>query len=489
MAAAAADNVMPALKRARVTLSGRAVVHGLSAAHRASLFEATTLQPKASASASAAPPPPLHMSVLDDAAGDIALPRQFYLAAAPLAGGGVADVTDARSWGQPMAPEARASSRIQLLRTPPQVDAVDATLAQLRGPGGAGLLVLPCGMGKTVCGAAVALALDHPAVPGAACKALVLVTDRGLAKQWANRFAHFVSGARVGVIQGKKAQWQESDVCIGMVQSFFKPNKYPAEMFAAFGTLVCDESHMMAAREMSKVVPLFSARHVLALSATPDRDDGCTDALTWLFGPTAYRCRRPWQEVRVEEVRYGGPLEALLRYGKPAHDLDVSRLVQDPVRNAFIVQRAVAAVEREGRHVMILSERTAHIMELAAAVGAARPGTSVGVYHGGLSDAERDAFLEQQYDVVVAIMKMGKQGLDKPEIDMVILATPIMRKYEQAVGRALRAFPGKDVRVPTIVDIVDPYGAFAGMARSRSRFHQAEGYVVQRYAHPPPESR
>lgn len=327
---------------------------------------------------------------------------------------------------------------------------------------------------NTVCGAHAILELG--------CKALVLVTDRGLMKQWANRFAHFVPGARVGFIQGKKAQWRDADVCIGMVQSFFKPNKYPAEMFAAFGTVVCDESHMMAAREMSKVVPLFPARHVLALSATPDRDDGCTDALHWLFGPVAFRCVRPWQEVRVEVARYGEALPDMERYGKPAHDMNVTRITEDPVRNAFIVGRALRAVASEGRHVMILSERTKHIMLLADMVARARPGTSVGLYHGELSDAERNVFLEKQYDVVISIMKMGKQGLDKPEVDMVIFGTPVMRKYEQAVGRALRPYPGKEVRVPTIVDIVDPYSAFAGMARVRSKFHAEQKYVMSRYA-------
>ena len=327
---------------------------------------------------------------------------------------------------------------------------------------------------NTVCGAHAILELG--------CKALVLVTDRGLMKQWANRFAHFVPGARVGFIQGKKAQWRDADVCIGMVQSFFKPNKYPAEMFAAFGTIVCDESHMMAAREMSKVVPLFPARHVLALSATPDRDDGCTDALHWLFGPVAFRCLRPWQEVRVEVARYGEALPDMERYGKPAHDMNVTRITEDPVRNAFIVSRTLRAVAGEGRHVMILSERTKHIMMLADMVARARPGTSVGLYHGELSDAERAVFLEKQYDVVISIMKMGKQGLDKPEVDMVIFGTPVMRKYEQAVGRALRPFPGKEVRVPTIVDIVDPYSAFAGMARVRSKFHAEQRYVMSRYA-------
>ena len=74
-------------------------------------------------------------------------------------------------------------------------------------------------------------------------------------------------------------------------------------------------------------------------------------------------------------------------------------------------------------------------------------------------------------------MRMGKQGLDKPELDLLILATPIMRKYEQAVGRVLRPYPGKPT--PTVVDIVDPYSYFMGMARSRANYYRSEEFDVK----------
>jgi superfamily II DNA or RNA helicase len=428
-----------------------------------------TLQPKASA-ASRDLPDPLPMAFYDPAARLMSVPRMWaldnYEPASILA-------ADERTLGQPLRPEAVASSRITLTKDPPQVAAMEATLAQLRGPLGAGQLVLPCGMGKTICGTHAILALGR--------KALVLVTDRGLKKQWLKRFETYTPGLRVGSIQGKKAEFEDSDVCIGMVQSFFNPNKYPAALFEAFGTIVVDESHLMAAREMSKVVPMFAARYLLALSATPERDDGCTDALHWMFGPIAFRCARAWQRVNVEVVHYGPQLESITyRDGTLAWDKMIKLLYRNPHRNAFIVQRTLQAVDG-GFKPMLLTESREHIEALHAHLLAARPGLSVGVYHGDLDDAQRDAFLGSVFDVVIAILKMGKQGLDKPECKLLICATPVKAKYEQAVGRVLRAYPGG--HIPTIVDIIDRHGVFQGMARVRAKLYKQENYSVSHSDH------
>jgi superfamily II DNA or RNA helicase len=239
---------------------------------------------------------------------------------------------------------------------------------------------------------------------------------------------------------------------------------------------VVDESHLMAAREMSKVVPMFAARHLLALSATPERDDGCTDALHWRFGPIAFRCARAWQQVRVEVVHYGPQLESITyRDGTLAWDKMIKLLYKNPERNAFIVRRTLQGVDG-GFKPMILTESREHIEMLRALLVQARPDLAVGVYHGDLDDAQRDAFLDTVFDVVIAILKMGKQGLDKPECKLLICSTPVKAKYEQAVGRILRPYPGG--LVPTIVDIIDRHGVFQGMARVRAKLHTSEGYSV-----------
>ena len=438
---------------------------GEAAAHVA----ACTLQPVSRSGATTTPPP---LVMAHEVPGGVVVPRMYALDRFAAPGGGGDGWRDERSLGGPLS--SCATAVVLSAASPPQVPAMEAVMAVLRGPRGAAQLKLPCGFGKTVCGIWAIAALGR--------KALVLVPDRGLKQQWMDRLATHAPALRVGVVQGKRADWAEADVCIGMVQSLFRPNKYPAAMYDAFGTIVVDEHHLMAAREFSKVVPLFSARHLLALSATPERDDGCTPALHWLFGPVAFECARARERVDVTCIQYTGGDRSELYFPWNKEQLNynamLERLVLDRARNAMIVRETLA--RRAGRAVIVLTARREHIVELARLFAAADPALRVGLYHGDLDDGQRQAALRTKYDVFISIMQLGKQALDKPELGALVLATPIANKYEQAVGRVLRPYPDKPV--PLVLDVVDPYSVFFGMARKRARLYAAEGYVVQTVA-------
>lgn len=413
---------------------------------------ACTLQPTSSA---AVLPPPLIMAHEEDRG--VWVPRMYALQR-------YTGIKDERGLGDALSTQ---EINVKLSTTPPQVQAMDVVLSVLQGEKGAAQLKLPCGFGKTVCGIWAIAQLGR--------KALVLVSDRGLKQQWLDRFATHAPLLKVGIVQGKKAEFAESDVCIGMVQSLFKPNKYPAALYEAFGTIVVDEHHLMAAREFSKVVPLFLARHILALSATPERDDGCTPALEWLFGPIAFECKRAWERVDVKSIQYtkGDRTDITFPWNQELnYNAMLERLTLDAARNAMIVDETIR--RKENRHVIVLTARREHIVCLQSLFTA--KGLSVGIYHGDLSDEERQVCLRTKFDVFISIMQMGKQALDKPELSMLVLATPIVNKYEQAVGRILRPYPDKPV--PTVLDIVDPFSVFQGMARKRAKYYASELYKV-----------
>ena len=155
----------------------------------------------------------------------------------------------------------------------------------------------------------------------------------------------------------------------------------------------------MGAPQMSKVVPLFHARNIVALSATPERDDGCTNALLWMFGPIAFRCKRPWQHIIAEVVKYtSGPTsEITYRNGELANAAMMERLTKDGPRNTWIVTRTLKAVA-DRRRVIILTERTEHIDTLRTMLLARNADMKIGVIQGSLKDAERDTVLATVYD-------------------------------------------------------------------------------------------
>ena len=66
---------------------------------------------------------------------------------------------------------------------------------------------------------------------------------------------------------------------------------YAPERMDAFGMVVCDEAHHMAAPVMNQAMRLFRARYVVGLSATVARPDGLTPLLHWSLGPLGVRLR------------------------------------------------------------------------------------------------------------------------------------------------------------------------------------------------------
>lgn len=451
---------------AGANVSGRYVVRkdALRTGELQRLRRELTLVPK-DTGCSDEPPEPLVM--IAESATHVAVPRVYGLRRWGLA----PNVTvDGRTEGIPME-EGASETPIRLCDTqPPQTRAVDAVMSQLRGPLGSALLCVPCGSGKTVMGIYVAAALGR--------KTMVVVTDRGLLQQWEERIATFLPRARVGRIQGPKCEWEESDVCVAMLHSICGSRQYPKDMYAAFGLIIVDEAHHIAARTFSRAVPRFTARHVLGLSATPDRSDGLDKALEWIVGPTAFRCVRPWTDVGVKRIVYHGGKQHEIRYknGKLGSAKMITGLTKDKRRNEILLEETLAAC-REGRRSIILTERRDHIDFFVWELGKHACVESVVAYTGDMKEAERKAFMSTPYRVVVSILKMGKEALDKPELDTLVVASPIKAKYEQAVGRILRAHPDK--KRPKVIDLVDPWSLFHGMARARSTLYRREKYDVE----------
>lgn len=78
--------------------------------------------------------------------------------------------------------------------------------------------------------------------------------------------------------------------------------------------------------------------------------------------------------------------------------------------------------------------------------------------------ATRQKMLETK-DVIFSIMKYGKEGLDKPNLDTVILCEPVSQKniLQQVMGRALREVAGKNQ--PIFVVFEDNIGPMIGMCQ------------------------
>lgn len=418
--------------------------------------ERLTLQARCSFGA---PPPPYTAWFVDN--GQLHVPR-FY----GLERFGPAE-SDDRVLGEPIA--ARFGGELRDVQTR-AIEAVTGRHLCAAGGGGA-LVCIPCGIGKTV--------LSVKLVTDLGRKTCVIVHKGVIRDQWKQTFERFCPGIRVGILQGKTWEVDDCDVVIAMVLTLAR-HEAPPERFDAFGCVVVDECHHLAAPVMNLAIRKFRARWVLGLTATKERPDGLTPLLHWTLGPEGFRAEREGGEkVRVSVALFPhGAREIKNREGKPMVATMTNALAVNPARNAFIGER-IARMRAKGRVVMVLSDRLkqlALLRERIVALGV--PPEDIGLFCGSTREAERAAQLAKP--VVFCSYAMANEGVDKREADTIVMATPKGRVV-QCIGRVQR--PCDTKQPPLVLDVVDDASVFQHLRRKRQKLYAHEKYEVQVLAH------
>lgn len=354
--------------------------------------------------------------------------------------------------------------------SPPQQQAAEAALQQLRDTGGA-MLVLACGSGKTVISLYIAHQLQR--------KTLVLVRSEALLEQWEQRISTFLPGARIGRIQQQRVDVENNDVVICMVQSLVK-RQYSSDILHQFGTVILDEAHAMAAPFFHKALYKLPAAYILGLTATPDRRDGLGYALPWLMGNIAFRAEREIDAtVTVAMVRYFNPAHKTIlnRARQPALASMLNVLIEDAERNKLLLQLLIDNCCGRSRNVLLLTDRRQHVKYLLNEVGALFGTTEVGAIMGGQRAAERNQALQKRF--IISTYHFFAEGQDVPRLDTLLLCTP-RSNVEQAIGRILR--PCADKHLPLIIDVWDAFSIFPCMRNKRQLIYERLGFSIRAHA-------
>jgi superfamily II DNA or RNA helicase len=337
-----------------------------------------------------------------------------------------------------------------------------------------GVIVAPCGAGKTQVGVALHAAskTDLPT--------LVIVHTRDLALQWAER-VELLLGIKalkpVGAAAfGKVAHGaqvlakQEGQGCIVVttVQTLTAVadlHQYP------FGLVILDEAHHAPASTFQTVLGAIQCETVYGLTATPERSDGWTPAMYAWLGPKRY-------EVQARDLQAIGltlaPRIVIVKTGCYATTGDFTeactQLAASDERNAIIAE----LVETHGEFPqLVLTSRIEHAEELAKVI----PNSIVVT---GRSKLREKAFADIRGKVVNVLIatQLADEGLDLPGLVAVHLTMPSRAegRVVQRVGRVMRAAPGKGR--PTVYDYVDDMGLFESQARARMRAYRELGNVA-----------
>jgi len=144
-----------------------------------------------------------------------------------------------------------------------------------------GIFVGPPGVGKTVLGTYL--------VAQRACSTLVLVHRKPLLEQWVAQLAMFLDldPKRIGRIGGGQHQLNGS-LDVAMIQSLVRKEKVD-DLVANYGHVIVDECHHLPAVSFERVLSEVKARHVVGLTATPQRRDGHQAITEMQLGPVRFR--------------------------------------------------------------------------------------------------------------------------------------------------------------------------------------------------------
>lgn len=360
-------------------------------------------------------------------------------------------------------------SRINLY--PYQGNAVQAILEARNG-----ILVMPCGSGKTQ------TALETVARIG--MRALWITHTQDLLTQSLNR-AKSVYGCdpgSYGTITDGRIRIG-SGITFATVQTASKVDLAPYR--DEFGCVVVDECHRAVgsptkAMQFYRVLSSLSARYKIGLTATPKRGDGLSRMMFALIGDVVHEVSREEVagttcpvEVRQIETGYAPDMNmALCGDGT----VNFAGLVDDMTHNERRLKAVLSVIKEipEGNPALVLANRVEYLQRLSQQCGKKSMCLSgMGTSKKARQD-RKDALASLnagEIDCLFATYQLAKEGLDVPNLRYVVFTTPEKDEATviQAAGRVARKADGKDKG--TVIDLVDDFGMLYGWAKKRRNIY------------------
>lgn len=338
-----------------------------------------------------------------------------------------------------------------------------------------GVLCAPTAFGKTVTAAAM--------IARRGVNTLVLVHRTELLKQWQERLQFFLGVGKdvVGTIGGGKAR-PTGFIDIAVMQSLSRQGEINP-LVENYGHVIVDECHHIGAASFDAILKRVKAKYVLGLTATPMRRDGQQPIIFMQCGPTRHTATKS-ESAPHDLAVTPHTIHKRIDLPKDAGIQDVFlQLTVDPDRTEAIATEIENAY-KQGRKVLVLTERTEHLNAIQSALGSKV--AALTVLHGRLTKkvraaliSELDALPPDAPRVLLATGKLIGEGFDHPALDTLVLAMPVSWKgtLQQYAGRLHREHASKaDVRIIDFVDTGHP--ALLRMWDKRQRGYRAMGYRI-----------
>jgi DNA excision repair protein ERCC-3 len=340
--------------------------------------------------------------------------------------------------------------------------------------GGSGVVVLPCGAGKTLVGAA--------AMAEAQTTTLILVTNTVAGRQWKRELLARTSltEEEIGEYSGERKEIRPVTIATYQIVTTRRGGAFPhLSLFDArdWGLIIYDEVHLLPA-PIFRFTADLQARRRLGLTATLVREDGKEGDVFSLIGPKRYDA--PWRDIEAQgwiapadctEVRV--TLTDEERMGYAIAEAEERYRVASTAASKLPVVEAIVA-RHANDQVLVIGAYLDQLHELSDHLGAP-------LIEGGTTTRERerlfDAFREGTLRTLV-LSKVGNFSIDLPEATVAIQVSGTFgsrQEEAQRLGRVLR--PKKDGRQAHFYTVVSRDTIDTEYAAHRQRFLAEQGYA------------
>jgi DNA excision repair protein ERCC-3 len=342
--------------------------------------------------------------------------------------------------------------------------------------GGSGVIVLPCGAGKTLVGAA--------AMAQAQATTLILVTNTVAGRQWKRELIARTSltDEEIGEYSGERKEVRPVTIATYQVITRKTKGEYRhLELFDSrdWGLVIYDEVHLLPAPVFRMTADLQSRRR-LGLTATLVREDGREGDVFSLIGPKRYDA--PWRDIEqqgwiapAECVEVRVTLTDAERMSYAVAEAEERYRMASTAHTKIAVVRSV--IERHpGEPTLVIGAYLDQLDELGEALDAP-------VIQGSTRNREReelyDRFRRGEVPVLV-VSKVANFSIDLPEASVAIQVSGTFgsrQEEAQRLGRLLR--PKGDGRQAHFYSIVSRDTLDTDYAAHRQRFLAEQGYAYR----------
>ncbi|SOD70448.1 DNA excision repair protein ERCC-3 [Jatrophihabitans sp. GAS493] len=341
--------------------------------------------------------------------------------------------------------------------------------------GGSGVVVLPCGAGKTLVGAA--------AMAQAGATTLILVTNTVSGRQWKRELIARTSltEEEIGEYSGERKEIRPVTIATYQVMTTRRKGEYRhLELFDSrdWGLIIYDEVHLLPAPIFRLTADLQSRRR-LGLTATLIREDGRESDVFSLIGPKRYDA--PWKDLEnsgwiapadCTEVRVTLTDAERMTYAtaepEERYKLAATARTKLPVIATIVDQHP-------DDQVLVIGAYLEQLDDVAEALG------GVPIIQGSTPNKERerlyDEFRRGELRVLV-VSKVANFSIDLPEASVAVQISGTFgsrQEEAQRLGRVLR--PKADGRQAHFYTVIARDTLDAEYAAHRQRFLAEQGYA------------